>query len=87
MSVGLSVSMLSVRLLQSASIHMNGYRNRNRELEISTAPQKRSRGNQLILRRLSKTKSIGSESDPENQAGRQTIRRLWWMISGVETGR
>ena len=35
-------------------------------------PQKRSRGNQLIHRRLSKTKSIGSVSDPESQAGRQS---------------
>jgi len=30
--------------------------------------QKRSRGNQLIHRRLFKTKSIGSRSDPESQA-------------------
>jgi len=44
----------------------------NRKLEISTASTKWSRGNQLIYRRLSKTKSIGSGSDPESQAGRQT---------------
>src|SRR6218665_1794405 len=30
-------------------------------------PQKRSRGNQLIHSRLSKTKLIGSESEPESQ--------------------
>ena len=35
-------------------------------------PQKRNRGNQLIHRRLSKTKSIGSGSDPESKAGRQS---------------
>jgi len=35
-------------------------------------PQKESRGNQLICRRLSKTKSIGSGSDAESQAGRQS---------------
>ena len=34
-------------------------------------PQKRSRGNQLMNSRLFKTKSIGSGSDPESQAGRQ----------------
>jgi len=45
--------------------------------------QKRSRGNQLIHRCLSKTKSIGSWSDPQSQAGRQTVRRLWWMVFGV----
>jgi len=33
-------------------------------------PQKRSHGNQLIHRRLSKTKSIGSRSDPKSQASR-----------------
>ena len=49
-------------------------------------PQKRSRGNQLIHRRLTRTKSIGSGQNPESQAGRQTIRRLWWMVFGVETG-
>jgi len=32
--------------------------------------QKRSRGNQLIHRRLAKAKSIGSGQDPESQAGR-----------------
>jgi len=50
-------------------------------------PQKRSHGNQLIHRHLSKEKSIGSGSDPESQAGRHTVRRLWWMVFGVETGR
>ena len=44
-------------------------------------PQKRSRGNQLIHRRLTKTKGCGQ--DPESQAGKQ----LWWMVFGVETGR
>jgi len=51
-------------------------------------PQKRSRRNQLIYRRLSKTKSIGSGSDPESQAGRQiplidTIRRVGQPTSGI----
>src|SRR6218665_832403 len=36
-------------------------------------PQKRSRGNQLIHRRLSKTKSIGSRSDPESEASSRTF--------------
>src|SRR6218665_1357684 len=34
-------------------------------------PQKRGHGNQLIHRRLSRTKSIGSGSNPESQAGIQ----------------
>ena len=46
-------------------------------------PQKRSRGNQLIHRRLSKTKSTVSGQDPESQAGRHTVRRLCWMVFGV----
>jgi len=40
-------------------------------------PQKRSRRNQLIHRRLTKTKSLGSSQDPESQAGRQTGREVW----------
>ena len=42
-------------------------------------PQKRSRGNQLIHRRLTKTKLIGSGQDPESQAGRQD----GYMVDGV----
>src|SRR6218665_1752825 len=44
-------------------------------------PQKRSRGNQLIHSRLSKTKLIGSESEPERQASRQSD-----TISAVQRG-
>src|SRR6218665_1821963 len=35
-------------------------------------PQRRSRWNQLIRTRLSKTNSIGSGLDPESQAGRES---------------
>src|SRR6218665_3018924 len=41
-------------------------------------PQKRSRRNQLIHRRLTKTKSIGSGQDPESQADSETP-----MVDGV----
>ena len=41
-------------------------------------PQKRSCGNQLIHRHLSKTKFIGSRTDPESQADSQTA-----MVDGV----
>ena len=50
----------------------DSFRNRDRKLKISTVPTKRSRGNQVIHRRLSKTKLIGIGSDPESQAGRQS---------------
>ena len=50
-------------------------------------PQKRSRRNQLIHRHLTKTKSIGSGRDPDRESDRQTVRRLWWMVFGVETRR
>ena len=52
-------------------------RNRQRKLEIS---QKQSRGNQLIHRHLSKTKSIGSGSDPESQAGKHSDD---YLLDGV----
>src|SRR6218665_3920931 len=43
-------------------------------------PQKRSRGNQLIHRRLTKTKLIGSSQDPENQAGRESDGYGGWCF-------
>ena len=56
-------------------------RNRNRELQISTAPKKRSRVYQLIGRRLTITKSIGSRSrsrESSRQADSQTA-----IVDGV----
>ena len=49
-------------------------------------PQKRSRGNQFIHRRLSKTK-IDRQRVKFRESSRQTVRRLWWMVFGVETER
>ena len=49
--------------------------NRNRKLEISTAPTKSSRGNQLIQVFLIKTKSIGRGSR-SRELCRQADRRL-----------
>jgi len=43
-------------------------------------PQKRGRGNQLICRRLSKTKSIDSGSDPESEAGRPSDGYGGWCL-------
>jgi len=43
-------------------------------------PQKRGRRNQLIHRRLSKSESIGSGSDPESQASRQSDRYGGWCL-------
>src|SRR6218665_794397 len=69
----------------------------NSDSRFLQRPQKRSRGNQLIRRRLSNTKSIVSGSDPESQTSRQagrhadrqtdrqTVKRLWWMV--FETGK
>jgi len=65
------------------SIHGHSHSNRNRKIVNSIflqRPKKRSRGNQLIHKRLSKTKSIGSRSDPENQAGRQSDGYGGWCL-------
>src|SRR6218665_3894637 len=45
-------------------------------------PQKQSRGNQLIHRRLIRRKSIGSGQDPENQAGNCTKSEVYggWSL-------
>ena len=47
--------------------------------------QKRSRGNQRIHRRLTKTKLFRQRSG-SRESGSQTVRRQWWMVFGVETG-
>ena len=50
-------------------------------------PQKRRRRNQLIHRRLTKTKSIGSGQDPESQAGRQSDGYGGWCLELRRGGR
>ena len=50
-------------------------------------PQKRSCRNQLIHRRLTKTKSIGSCQDPESQAGRQLDGYGGWCLELRRGGR
>src|SRR6218665_122562 len=50
-------------------------------------PQKRSRRNQLIHRRLTKTKSIGSGQDLESQAGRQSDGYGGWCLELRRGGR
>src|SRR6218665_2336910 len=54
-------------------------------------PQKRDLGNQLIHRRLSKTKSTGSGSDSESQASRHSDDYGGWCLElrrgGRHTGR
>src|SRR6218665_3244089 len=50
-------------------------------------PIKRIRGNQLIHRRLTITKSIDSGQNPESRAGRQSDGYACWIVFGVETGR
>src|SRR6218665_646212 len=50
-------------------------------------PQKRSRRNQLIHRRLTKTKLIGSGQDPKSQAGRQSDGSGGWCLELSQGGR
>ena len=50
-------------------------------------PQKRSRRNQFIHRRSSKSKLIGSGSDPESQAGRQSDGYGGWCLELRPGGR
>jgi len=53
----------------------------NRKHDISTAPTKaRSREPAITHRRLYKTKSIGSGSDQESQAGRQSDGYGGWCL-------
>ena len=49
--------------------------------------QQRSRMNQLIHRRLTKTKLIGSGQDPESQVGRQSDGYGGWCLELRRGGR
>src|SRR6218665_1580213 len=53
-------------------------RNRNRKLEISTAPT--VAGTSLFAGAYPKQNRVRSR-----ESGRQAIKRLWWMVFGVET--
>ena len=61
-------------------------RNRNRKLLISRAPTKAKSQEPAYLQALNQNK-IDRQRSRSSQAGRQTVRRLWWMVLGVETGR
>src|SRR6218665_179989 len=50
-------------------------------------PQKRSRENQLIHRRLTRTKSLDSGQNPESQAGRQSDGYGGWCLELRRGGR
>src|SRR6218665_2039709 len=50
-------------------------------------PQERSRRNQLIHRRLTKTKSIGCGQYPESQVGRQSDGYGGWCLEFRRGGR
>ena len=50
-------------------------------------PQKQSRRNQLIHRRLTKTKSTGSGQNPESQAGGQSDGYGGWCLELRRGGR
>ena len=67
-----------------APSYIGMYFDRNRKLDISIAPTKaRSRepaySQALIQNKIDRVKS--------RESGRQTVRRLWWMVFGVETWR
>ena len=50
-------------------------------------PQKRSRGTSLFTGAYPKlTCKLDSQQVRSKESGRQTIRQLWWMVFGVETG-
>ena|SRR6218665_1672743 len=56
-------------------------------LRFLQRPQKRSQRNQLIHSRLSKTKLIGSGSDPESQASRQSDGYGGWCLELMRGGK
>src|SRR6218665_2369892 len=61
-------------------------RNRNRKLLISRAPTKAKSQEPAYSQALNQNK-IDRQGSRSRESGRQTVRRLWWMVFGVETGR
>src|SRR6218665_2832918 len=61
-------------------------RNRNRNLLISRAPTKAKSQEPAYSQALNQNK-IDRQRSRSRESGRQTVRRLWWMVFGVETGR
>src|SRR6218665_1187451 len=60
--------------------------NRNRKLLISRAPTKAKSQEPAYSQALNQNK-IDRQRSRSRESGRQTVRRLWWMVFGVETGR
>src|SRR6218665_2970513 len=59
---------------------------RNRKLEISRAPIKVKSRESAYSQALNQNKTDRQRSK-SRESGRQTVKRLWWMVLGVETGR
>ena len=61
-------------------------RDRNCKLDISTAPTKESSREPAYSQALIQNK-IDRQRVSSIESGMQTVRRLWWMVFGVDTGR
>src|SRR6218665_3584166 len=59
---------------------------RNRKLLISRAPTKVKSQGPAYSQALNQNKIIRQRSR-SRESGRKTVRRLWWMVLGVEAGR
>ena len=60
--------------------------NRNRKLLISRAPTKAKSQEPAYSQALNQNK-IDRQRSRSKESGWQTVRRLWWMVFGVEMGR
>src|SRR6218665_2868281 len=77
----------SLRLhLFSTRAYVFIYRNRNRKLLISRASTKAKSQEPAYSQALNQNK-IDRQRSRSRESGRQTVRWLWWMVFGVETGR
>src|SRR6218665_1644587 len=72
------------QLYVTTSVTLNS--NRNRKLLISRAPTKAKSQKPAYSQALNQNK-IDRQRSRSRELGRQTVRRLWWMVFGVETGR
>jgi len=60
--------------------------NRNRKLLISRAPTKAKSQEPAYSQALNQNK-INRQPSRSRESGRHTIKRLWWLVLGVQTRR
>src|SRR6218665_2174715 len=83
-SIRFSVPWGPSKRIRTSDIGDKGRSNRNRKLLISRAPTKAKSQEPAYSQALNQNK-FDRQRSRSRESGRQTVRRLWWMVFGVES--